>query len=144
MAARNQAILMTQSTAASYSAVVNTATYDSPGSSPTKVEFRSDGTVWAYQEGSWSYQYTWLTGTGTGADYEIRETLDGGSPQSFTSGTEATWEALSTTRTWQRSSASWIERTAIGLFEIRDVSTHTVLDNGTITLTSTYGTGDPP
>lgn len=146
MPARQQVLLMA-GTSASKSAIVVADTYQRVGSTPVAIDFRNDGAVWVKDDASSGYysnRYNWKTGTGTVSDYELRVTLDGASPDSFSSGTVGTWLSLGTTRTYTRTSASWIERTAIGLFEIRDASTLVVLASGSISLQCEYGTGTPP
>lgn len=146
MAANQQALMMAGTTAVR-SAVVNNATYSRSGSSPTGLDFRADGAVWAKDDtsgGTYTSRYNWKTGTGATSDYELRVTLDGGSPDGFSSGTVGSWLGLGTTRSYTRGSSSWIERTVTALFEIRDASTLVVLASGTISLTCDYGTGTPP
>jgi hypothetical protein len=91
---------------------------------------------------SYTERYRWLTGTGTGANYEIRCDLVGGIP--FSSGTMATWHALSADRTWTRVDSVWGDPIASGTFQIRDASTLSVLASGLISLECDYGTGTPP
>lgn len=143
MAALQQLFMMV-STAAVNSAQIVAATYTRSGASPCGIMFKSDGTVWVKDGTTYTYRYNWKTGGGTGASYELRVTLDGGSPDSFSTGTMSTWQALSSDREYTRGSSNWVERTATGLFEIRDASTLVTLASNAISLVCDYGTGTPP
>ena len=143
MAAPQQAFMMAGTTSA-YSAVIYSGSYIRTGSTPCGVIFKSDGTVWAKEASGYTYRYNWLTGAGTGADYQIRNTLNASSPDTFSSGTMSTWQALSTDREWTRASSSWVEREAIGDFEIRQTASGIVLALNTISLFCFYGTGPIP
>jgi hypothetical protein len=74
----------------------------------------------------------WLTGTGTGTNYEIRATVVSGSP----TGTTGSWLALSSNRTWSVSvdGTSGLTETAELTLEIRDASTLTVYTTSSLTL----------
>lgn len=70
---------------------------------------------------------TWHRNGGPGADYEIRATLTSGSG---ISGTLGSWLALSTNRTWTKTT-NGIATLSI---HIRDASTNVTVDTGTATL----------
>lgn len=74
---------------------------------------------------------TWLV-TGAVSDYEIRATQQAGSSPV---GTFNTWLALP--QTWSLSVAAGAEDSATFLIEIRDATSHVVLDSATITLNGT-------
>jgi len=150
MAAPQQALLMAGG-ASTTSAVINSARYRRFTSSPTGVSFRSDGTVWVKDDSSggagFTSRYAWKTGTGTGADYEIRADVstDPASPSAGVSqGTLGTWQALSSNRTWERSSSLWQEEEVFLNFQIRDTATQAILATGLIKLYAYYGTGPIP
>lgn len=71
----------------------------------------------------------WLL-LGSGSDYESRATLNSGDTPT---GTLATWQALSTTRTWELSTSSGSLACNLTI-EIRDVATSTVLASADIDL----------
>ena len=138
MAAAQQALLMA-GTQASRSATIVAADYLAYGYSPCGINFKSDGTVWVKETGSYTQRYTWLTGTGTGSNYDIRVSNVTG--DTYSTGTTDTWLSLGSDRTWTRSDSVWADRQVWGLFEIRDASTLTVLASATISLECYYGSG---
>lgn len=118
-----------------HAATLVATTYSRIGTTPAQLQFNSDGFAYANTTGSLVQQYQWLTGSGTASDYEVRSTVTGGSPGSFTTDPSAgTWLALSTSRTWERASTASFDRNVIATYEIRDASTLTVLATASITL----------
>lgn len=88
-----------------------------------------------------SWQYTdddeWCTEAVDPSDYEVRLTVVSGEAPDF--GTEDTWQAMDTERSWgiQRALGVAGGPTQFGaewLFEIRDAETEQVLDSGTMTI----------
>jgi hypothetical protein len=77
---------------------------------------------------------TWLLG-GAASDYEVRATVNSGS---LSTGTAATWQALSTTREWSRSrSVNTAGVDTVNLtIEIRLASSGTVIATCTVVLTA--------
>lgn len=99
----------------------------------TNFIVNSDGFV--YHPDSGTQQYQWLTGTGTSADYEIRSTITGGTPGTFSTDPSAgSWVSLATTKTWQRGGTSGVIRDVTATFEIRDAGSLIVLASASITL----------
>jgi hypothetical protein len=75
--------------------------------------------------------YTWLTGGGTNADYEIRWTIISTTP---TTGVTGTWINMSVGEDWSMQ-ANLTLRSCQGLVEIRQVAApNTVLASTTVTL----------
>lgn len=80
-----------------------------------------------------SVSFTWLTGAGTGANYEARATVISGSP----SGTTGSWLALSSSRTWSVTDSTGSGPITASLtIEIRDASTLTVYTTSTLSLSA--------
>ena len=104
--------------------------------------FNADGTT-DRRQGSWSAGYDdWATPTsGTpGNGYEIRATLLSGDTP--TTGNLSTWEALSSTITWELSNSTASTTLTCDLkIEIRDTSTQTVQDTGYYRITATKTSG---
>jgi hypothetical protein len=76
---------------------------------------------------------TWCVPTANAGNYESRMTLTSGT---FTTGTVATWEALSSTRTWSVTQSVLGVKTTTATIEIRDVATSTVRATATVDLTA--------
>jgi hypothetical protein len=123
-------LLMTSGTASSRSAYLEDAVYIRTGASPCRVKIASDGFVYAQEGSSYTSRYSWLTGGGTGADYEVYCTELSGN----LGGTLDTWEALSTDRIWEVIAPSMNIVTGEGFFEIRDASTHSIIASATLWL----------
>lgn len=84
--------------------------------------------------------WTWLT-SGLNSDVEVRATLVTGTNP--TSGTMATWQALSTTRSWANAVTVPGAKSTDILVEIRRVSDQVVIDSATITLSATVNSSSP-
>lgn len=117
-------------------ASVPAGTYSTVTSAPAtaSITFKSDGT-WAVVSDT-SPTGTWLTGTGTGANYWMRWTTTSGT---LTSGTTGTWLVLSSNRAYTKtdSVAGGGALTVTGTVEISsDSSGTTILSTGSITLSA--------
>ena len=77
----------------------------------------------------------WVGNTAWVGLYECRWTTTSGS---LTSGTTGTWQSLSTTRTWTKSSTG-VDATVIGTLEIRPVNATYVMSTCTVTLNALGG-----
>lgn len=101
-----------------------------PGSANAAITFASDGAYTSTDgvtNGNW---FAPATG-GVGAGFDIRWTVVSGT---LTTGTAATWQSLSSARTYGRSRVGIGNETAVGTVEIRDASTLAVLATSTVTL----------
>lgn len=116
-------------------ATLNNASYLASGTTVTTCSFRvdSDGSVYTNETGSFAVDYTWLTGGGVAADYDVRWTSTSGS---LSTGSEATWESLAADRTYSvvDSVADLNSVTCTGTVEIRDADTLAVLATATVTI----------
>jgi hypothetical protein len=119
------------------SAVVEAGTITDSAIAPddalASITFNADGTVDIVSFGM--TEWTWKTGGSPASAYEIRSTITGGTPGSFTVDPSAgAWIDLGTNRTWtrERTGAEGVN-SVIATFEIRGV-TGTVLDSASITL----------
>lgn len=100
----------------------------------TSFVVNADGYV--YHPTSGTQQYLWKTGGGVAADYEIRSTITGGTPGTFSTDPSAgSWVSLGSSQTWQRGGTSGVTRDVTATFEIRDATTLEVLTSKSITLT---------
>lgn len=116
--------------------VTRSGTAVSPANATASFRMNSSGVAQsAPTSGTYADEFTWLT-EGANSDFESRMTTVSGS---LTSGTAATWEALSTTRTWSRNRTSDVAGTTtyVGTLEIRRVSDSVVVASCTITLNAT-------
>lgn len=118
-------------------ATVNDATYSasalSPADATISVTFNSSGQVTISQNGGAPVnQYTWMNG-GTAANYDIRATIVSGT---VTTGTTGSWLSLSGGQSWSKTRTSNLAGTdtVVLTIEIRDASTLSVLDSGTVQL----------
>jgi hypothetical protein len=75
----------------------------------------------------------WVIPNGSAAGYECRLTATTGT---FSTGTMATWLALTSTRTWTVTQATVGVKQAIGTIEIRDATTLVVKATATVDLTA--------
>ena len=83
---------------------------------------------------SWTAADTWLL-VGLNSDFECRWTTDTGT---LTSGTEATWEALSSTRTWTKQKTGGVGSVSVtGTLEIRRASDGVVVATAAVSITAT-------
>jgi len=94
--------------------------------------------------GSWSVNDNlsqtgvWKTGTGTGADYQVRWTTTSGS---LDTGGSGTWNTLNANRTYGVTMNSPGTKTCTGTVEIRQAAfPNTVLATGSMTLTARWDT----
>lgn len=133
MGAIHQVLMMGGGAADSTSAVVNNATYFRASGSPAGVKFLSDGTVqYKGPASTYTYTYTWRTGSTDSSKYEIMATLVDGLGVSL--GTLDTWQALTSDRTWERSTTSGTLKECTIEVSIRDATSHAILDTGEIYL----------
>jgi hypothetical protein len=133
----NQQVLLGTSSGNGLSALVNEDTYIRDPGSPAGVKFLLDGTVqYKGPASSYTYTYTWRTGTADSSLYEIRATLTSG--DTVSAGTLNTWQALSSTRTWERSAPTTdVLYESTLLIEIRMAAApNTVLDSATVILSA--------
>ena len=79
----------------------------------------------------------WLL-EGTASQYQARATLVSGT---LTSGTLNTWQALSTSRSWSKSTTAVGTVNTVINVQIRSIATNVVLDSADITLTATRNPG---
>jgi len=100
------------------------------------VSFKSSGVFSRYFFSTPIDMGHWLAPQENMGDYEIRATLSSGDTP--TAGTIGSWEALSTTRTWELVSVTPSESlSASVLIEIRWAGNDVVQDSATYTLTAT-------
>lgn len=105
----------------------------SPSNASVAFSTDSDGGVYGTQVGVFGFQYTWRTGTGVSADYDVRATETSGT---VSSGTVGSWLNLATDQTWTKT-RNTVGSSAVTLtVEIRDAATLAVLDTATVTLTA--------
>jgi len=107
--------------------------------------FNTDGTT-DRRQGAWSTGYDdWATPTGytPGTQFEIRATRDSGSETALDSGNLDTWEALTSTITYELSNNAQDNSTEdiVLLIEVRDTETQTVQDSGYYKISATSNTG---
>lgn len=82
-------------------------------------------------------QSVWLTGAGPTSAYEVRATITGGSPGSFSTGEDGVWENLGTSQSWSRDRTGGEGISSVtALFEIRDAFSLVVLASAEIELTA--------
>lgn len=101
-----------------------------PADAIVSLTVANNGTLTVAADGGTSY--AWITG-GAPAAYEVRVTATSGS---MSSGTMATWLALSTTRSWTVERTVIGTKTCIATVEIGLLGTATMLETGTITMSS--------
>lgn len=114
--------------------VVNAALYSRSPTTPCELEFRNDGTVYVNEGIGLTFQYNWLIPGVNAANYDIRATITGGSPGTFSTGTAGSYLNLGTTRSWTRGSTSGVLRSVIATFDIRDAVSLAVVASASITL----------
>ena len=105
------------------------------------VSFKNNGSYALYYSGVPIVEGTWTTPQTNISQYEIYATLDSGDTPD--SGTQASWLALSTTRTWLllgNPSAKACQLT----FNIRWTGDNSEQDTGTVTLTASDSPAPPP
>lgn len=100
------------------------------GTSTAGVQFFSTGTYNTYGNDGGnsppaSPPAVWLTGGGSGANYEIKFTPTTGSPNA--GDVTGSWLSLSTTRSWGMSRSTLGSISCFGTIEIRDAATLAVL-----------------
>lgn len=101
-----------------------------PSTANARLVFSNDGNVYRIVNSNPAVSIgTWGIGV-TASDYNIRYTTISGS---LTTGSEATWENLGSSRTYGRNSSSGTQ-TASGTIEIQDATTLSIIDSATITL----------
>lgn len=101
-------------------------------------ELQSDGDVErsGATHGSTTDAGDWVSPkTAAGANYECRVTVNSGT---LTSGTEDTWLALSSTRTWSVTTSGAGTNNVNMTVEIRHAGTTAVLDSATIDMTAEH------
>lgn len=102
----------------------------SPANATCSFRIDADGYIYrTFQGGTNLKNPQWCDPTGSAGLYEARVTRTGGSAGSFTSGTDATWLALTTSRTWSLTESTDGVATSDIVFtiEIREASTGTVV-----------------
>lgn len=110
---------------AANSSAINSTGFDtaiSTNNASFSFEIRSDGLTKSYVGGIENHSGTWLL-SGTASNYEARVTKTAG--DDLTSGTQNTWQALSSTRSWGLTETrnGFYSKTFTGTLEIRDAST---------------------
>lgn len=113
---------------------LNGVTYSRIGSTPVELQFRNDGTVYANTGGGLLLQYSWLVPGSNAANYNIRATITGGNPGTFSTGTAGTYESLGTTRSWTRGGGVGQLRSVVATFEIQNATSLAVVRSASITL----------
>jgi hypothetical protein len=107
------------------SAYLESAVFIRIGSSPVGFKVASDGFVYTQTTGGgYVSQYRWLTGSGTGAAYDIYCEDYTGTPLI---GTIDTWLNLASDRAWTMAATAGTLTTGYGKFKIRDASTSAIL-----------------
>ena len=78
---------------------------------------------------------SWLLGSGTNSNYEVRATVDSGT---LTSGTTGSWLNCGTSRSWSKSNSAMNNSvvTCVLTIEIRLASSGVVQDSATVTLSA--------
>lgn len=104
-----------------------------PDDATCNIQFSSNGTC-AISAGASPDPDDWKTGTGVGADYDIRWTNTSGS---LSSGTVGTWLSLGSNRVFGVVRTISGTKTCVGTVEIRNATTLAVLATGSITLEAT-------
>lgn len=123
-----QALLMLNTSSGAQSATLNTWEYTRAGASPCYLKIASDGFVYALENsGSYISQYAWLTGSGTGADYDIWCTMPDEVITPFSGGSFDTWLNLGTDQIWSRTALNMQFKIGIGDFQIRNTHTTATL-----------------
>tara|TARA_R110002167_G_C12706946_1_gene654971 strand:- start:4386 stop:4892 length:507 start_codon:yes stop_codon:yes gene_type:complete len=113
--------------AAAYFADTTTA-----GAAQVAIQFKADGDIDALQTGGISKIGTWVAGTFTASDYEIRLVKSGGTETLST-----VWTALSTSPFYSfTADTAGATKIWSGTAEIRNATTLVVIDTATINLTA--------
>lgn len=101
-----------------------------PTPATATIQFSAAGTFSSTPAGT---SGTWLTGGGTGADYEIRLTVSSGTPSGDTTNT---WLSMSSGRQWfvQKTGGTAGVNQATGTLEIRDAATLSVAASCSLSL----------
>lgn len=111
---------------------VDTAFYEhnviDPANASATFQLSSAGVA----SGTGGSSYNWLS-SGAPANYEVLATVTAGT---LSSGTTGSWQALSSTRSWNVSRTTIGTRTATITIQIRETANPTVTDSGSITLTA--------
>ena len=106
-----------------------------PGAAYAGIRLTSAGAVETEEtEAVWGNVDTWLT-EGANTDFQCRWTTTSGT---LTSGTNGSWEALSSTRTWEKVRSTGVgSSTVVGTLEIRRTSDSVVVASATVSLQAT-------
>jgi hypothetical protein len=113
--------------AAAYSADTTTA-----GAAQVAIQFKADGDIDALQTAGIGKIGTWVTGTFTASDYEIRLVKSGGTETLSTA-----WTDLSTSPSYTfTAGTAGATKIWSGTAEIRNATTLVVIDTATINLTA--------
>lgn len=126
-------MLLASSGVAPKSAYLQGEEFVRTGASPVGLRVDNDGYVYATNAaGTYTSRYKWLTGSGTGTDYDVRATVTSGS---VSSGTTGSWLDLASDQTWTRTGTAGNATSVVLTVEIRDTATTNVLATASITLT---------
>lgn len=114
---------------------IDVSTADSPGPITSGFRFNSDGTISENADGSYSQIGVWYTKAalaGIGANYQVR-LLSSGKVGTWSSAAAAddVWVTMDSNREWNVSRTPDGSKAASATYEMRRVSTTTVLDSDT-------------